>query len=107
MFGCSSVKTTNKIIAEAILEHYRSQSLIASWKIKPRKKFQFKPRDSRFEPFDLNDMRNHIPSLMQSYIAAGAKIAGSGALDRDFRCTDFLTILDLNEINDKYRKRYL
>tara|TARA_B100000749_G_scaffold280887_1_gene279918 strand:+ start:165081 stop:165908 length:828 start_codon:yes stop_codon:yes gene_type:complete len=107
MFGCSSVKTTNKIIAEAITEFYRAQGRIAPWDITARRKFQFKPKDSRFEPFDMNDMSSHVPSLMQSYIAAGAMIGAQGAYDREFRCTDFLTLLDMNTIAEKYRKRYL
>ncbi|MCB5295473.1 MAG: hypothetical protein LHW52_02880, partial [Candidatus Cloacimonetes bacterium] len=51
------------------------------------------------------EMRDRIPSLLNSYLKAGAKVCGSPALDRSFKCIDFLTLLDVSELqNNRIRK---
>ena len=35
------------------------------------------------------------PRLLRSYLAVGAKICGTPALDREFGTIDFLTVIDL------------
>ncbi|NLO44190.1 MAG: hypothetical protein GX106_04435 [Candidatus Cloacimonetes bacterium] len=50
-------------------------------------------------------MKDRIPSLLMSYLNVGAKVYGSPALDREFQCIDFLTLLDTrNLLSDKLRK---
>jgi putative hemolysin len=47
-----------------------------------------------------------IPALLQSYLKAGAKVAASPALDRDFKCVDFFTVLDMESLTQLYERRY-
>ena len=49
---------------------------------------------------------SQIPSLLRSYISAGAKVYGAPARDLEFQCIDFFTILNLEELNSSYEKRY-
>jgi putative hemolysin len=44
---------------------------------------------------------------MQAYLRAGAKLSRRPAVDMDFQCTDFFTILDLDEMRDVYARKYL
>jgi len=47
------------------------------------------------------------PKLLRAYLSIGAKICGPPALDREFRTTDFLTLLDLQRISRTARARFL
>ena len=44
--------------------------------------------------------------LLKSYLKAGSKICGEPALDRKFRCIDFLTVLDTELLNKSFEKKY-
>jgi putative hemolysin len=46
-----------------------------------------------------------IPSLLHSYLRIGAKVCGIPALDKSFRCIDFLTLLDVRELERTYTRR--
>ncbi|HEX3035652.1 MAG TPA: hypothetical protein VHT73_11080 [Thermodesulfobacteriota bacterium] len=49
-----------------------------------------------------------VPPLLKSYLKAGAKVCGAPALDRKFRCVDFLPILDVELLStsfERYRVR--
>ena len=47
-----------------------------------------------------------IPPLLLSYLRAGSKVYGKPALDKDFGCIDFMTILNLKDLTRFYKKRY-
>jgi len=47
-----------------------------------------------------------IPPLLQSYLKMGAQICPEPALDRNFRCVDFLTILRIADLAKSYEKKY-
>ncbi len=48
-----------------------------------------------------------VPRLMVAYLTAGARICGEPAIDRDFGTIDFLTLLDLETVSDRFRRKYL
>jgi putative hemolysin len=54
----------------------------------------------------LVEVSEMIPALLQSYLKAGAKVAASPALDRDFKCVDFFTVLDMESLTQLYERRY-
>lgn len=47
-----------------------------------------------------------IPPLLRTYLLAGAKVYGFPAYDREFKCFDLLTVLDLEDLNPRFRERY-
>jgi len=47
-----------------------------------------------------------IPALLKSYLRAGAKVIGEPALDEDFKCADFLTILDMKNLGKAYERKF-
>ena len=47
------------------------------------------------------------PPLVKGYLRVGAKICGAPAWDPDFNTADFLTLLRLSEINDRYARHFL
>ena len=49
----------------------------------------------------------HPPRLLRAYLSIGAKICGPPALDREFKTIDFLTFLDLEQLSEAARIRFL
>jgi putative hemolysin len=48
-----------------------------------------------------------VPKLLRAYLALGAKICGPPALDRHFKTIDFLTLLDMDNLSEADRNRFL
>jgi putative hemolysin len=48
-----------------------------------------------------------VPPLFASYLRIGTKVVGEPALDRQFKTIDFLAILDLQDLSEANRKRFL
>ena len=53
------------------------------------------------------DVAELVPPLLRSYLRAGAKISKVPALDEDFHCADFFTVLDLVDCNPVFMGRYV
>jgi putative hemolysin len=52
-------------------------------------------------------VKPHIPKLLRTYLAVGAQIASTPALDREFKTIDYLTVLDLERLAPSLRARFL
>jgi putative hemolysin len=50
-------------------------------------------------------MKGKIPSLLNSYLKVGAKVCGTPALDKSFKCIDFLTLLDVSEMQKQHIRK--
>jgi putative hemolysin len=48
-----------------------------------------------------------VPPLLKAYFKAGARICSEPAIDRKFKCADFLVVLDTEQIEQSYRERYV
>jgi putative hemolysin len=49
----------------------------------------------------------NIPPLLNGYLKLGAKIIGQPAWDPEFQTADFLTLLDLNDLPERYKSHFL
>ena len=60
-------------------------------------------------PFEYNkeDIARLIPTLFKSYMKAGAKINQEPAIDREFHCIDFLTMLEVDTMSNLFKTKYL
>jgi putative hemolysin len=47
------------------------------------------------------------PPLLKGYLRLGAKICGAPAWDPDFNTADFLTLLRISEIGDRYARHFM
>lgn len=108
LFGCSSIMTVSPVMAKAFVKVMTSQQMISEqFVIRPRAKYKMNlSRIKGEDVFEEKFVIGQIPSLLRSYLNAGAKVFGKPALDKDFQCIDFLTILNLKEANSSYEKRY-
>ena len=104
LFGCSSVKIQSEMQMQALLETWSSDGRIGSeWQIQPLPPFEF---DVKATEFDSPRHQVETPPLLKSYFKAGAKVFGRGVYDREFHCVDFFTVLDLNDMESAYERRF-
>ncbi len=113
ILGCSSVYTTNYNEALALYIYLgKTDRLSHKYKISPKPEFSFSSIymnhcDFKNDQYcDEDGAKQIMPSLLRSYFLAGAKVYGTPAIDLDFSCSDFLTILDIKEVSSSFRRRY-
>jgi putative hemolysin len=113
MFGCSSVRTMNRGEMINIYRYFQDKGyIIDNFKINPKRKFQipsifhFSAKNSMKEltPATDSEIEKIVPSLLKSYLKAGAKICGKPALDRKYRCIDFFTLMEKANFKTSYQR---
>ena len=108
LFGCSSVKSMRADVVSQIVNSLCEQGQWTDqYEVRPTEDYQF-PGFLRAAGLPLGpaERKQLIPPLLRSYLHAGAYVYGWPALDRDFGCTDMLTILDWNNLNPRFRQRF-
>ena len=107
LFGCSSIKITEPSEAKRLLDYLsEDNNTCDDYKIRPIGKFNMDLDGIHSANLDDSECKSLIPPLLRSYFTAGSKVFGQPALDLDFKCVDFLTILDMREISNGYKRRY-
>lgn len=114
MFGCASVKTTEPLEIGLVTNYFQKKGLVSdAMKVEPTKKYRVKSLAKALDyieknPFeyDAKEVEKLIPALVHAYIKMGVKTYGEPAIDRAFRCIDFLIVLKLNELEGSYKRRY-
>jgi putative hemolysin len=109
LFGCTSVKSVDpRFIEQIYIELKGRDQWSQDYGILSTAKY-------RFDGFSFtggtptensHQLRQMLPSLLRSYLHAGASVYGEPALDRDFECVDLLTILDLEHLSRRFRERF-
>lgn len=102
LIGCSSLPS--QCLQEGAAIYTRLLEFLAepSFRTAPRRQFSF----SIASPSALAAAARP-PKLLRAYLSIGAKICGPPALDREFKTIDFLTLLDLQELSDSARARFV
>lgn len=102
LFGCSSITHDQfPYLPEIMAEIEAQDKLIKDWPVGVRDKYVCDL--ANLEISSATKTKAHT-SLMQIYLNAGARVAGSLALDREFNCVDLFTILDLHDLPPAFRK---
>lgn len=105
LFGCSSVNTTDVSKANNLYNSFNREGHLASdFDIYTTKKYTMNYSEINLGNTASSDFMT--PSLLKSYFSAGAKVYGRPAVDYEFNCIDFMTILDLNNLSRLFKRRY-
>ena len=100
------VFTENKKEAISIFHFFKINGFLHNTiLVNPRKKYSFNRLDELTKYCNFNPLEitiKNIPDLLRAYLKFGAKICSYPAYDRDFKCIDFLTIIDYHNINEGY-----
>ena len=102
--GCSSVHTMDKKVISESFQYIKDSSYTEDFKIRPHKKFHCE-YDSQVE-YDMKEVKKLVPPLLRTYFNCGASVYGEPALDKEFHCVDFMTILDFTKLNQSFWKRF-
>lgn len=114
LFGCGSVKTMDPLEVGLITKYLINEGhLTREFDVSPTKKFTMKQLGGVLEYIEANpyvynkeEIAKKVPALVYSYFKAGAKLAGEPALDREFHCIDFLTVLKVSEMSAAFKGKY-
>lgn len=113
LIGCSSIKVTDARSAALVYKYFEKTGALTNEIFLPKEKYEMKDFSYWCENFSKSFSELHnaeaeelIPSLLRSYIKAGAKVASQPAYDEDFKCIDFVTVLNRNELDQKLVKRF-
>ncbi len=108
LFGCSSIKNISPIAISRLFQTFKDQgSWTDEFAIRATYEYEFtgfKPGDCT--ALDHAEKRALLPPLLRSYLHAGARVYGTPALDRDFSCTDIMTILKWSDLNGRFQSRF-
>jgi putative hemolysin len=97
LIGCSSLTSQEAAVGAAAW-----QRLQPHW-AEPR--FRTVPTAGFACPLDVVGAPPKIPKLLAAYLALGATLCGPPALDREFGTIDFLTLLDLDGLRNRWLSR--
>jgi putative hemolysin len=107
LFGCSSVMTTSPDVTNEVFHYLKNNQMISTeYEVSTTPKYTFGFFKEKIAPHKIEQAKEIVPALLRSYINAGSKVCGAPAIDRDFGCIDFMTILKIDEMNPVYKKRY-
>lgn len=114
LFGCASIKTESFDEAAMIYQYFANDNRfhpdlmcppIGEFEIpgfeKIVAKFKRPLTDTEVEHID-----SVIPSLCKSYLKIGSYLGGPPGYDKDFKCMDFLTILDRDKLDQKVWEKF-
>ena len=115
LFGCSSVKTMDPLEIAAVhsylMSHHASPHEHRAVPHEPYEVKAFPLYANLVRTLNPEIVRQHaerlIPTLLSSYLKAGAVICGDPALDREFKCVDFLTLLDIEHSANPSIRRFV
>jgi putative hemolysin len=113
LIGCSSVKVTDARSAALIYKNFEMNKNLSSEIFSVRQKYEMDDFIFWLMIFSQGltaeqviEAEEKTPSLLKSYIKAGAKVASYAALDKDFNCIDFVTILERKNLDSKLVKKF-
>ncbi len=114
LFGCSSIKTMNRDEIRQIYHYLQQQDhLTEEHKVRPKGRFRVQGLKRQLKKYplhqsgtELSEILDMMPPLLRAYLKAGAKVCGNPALDKNFRCIDFLTLLDVAEIGRRFAGKF-
>lgn len=113
LIGCSSVKVTDARSAALVYKYFEMTGALTDDVFKPHDKYQMKDLLFWLMVFSkgltenqIKEAEEKIPSLLKSYLKAGAKISSYPAYDQEFKCIDFITVMVRSEMDSRLSKKF-
>ncbi len=114
LFGCASIKTENPRQAALLYRHFdQDQRFQESFLCPPTAPYSMPTLDLWIQALrrdltleEMAEAEALVPPLCRAYLKAGASLGGEPAYDAEFKCIDFLTILDRENLNRALWRKY-
>jgi putative hemolysin len=107
VFGCPSIENPSEENIGKLFAFFRHKCFAPlQFRVEPLKNklYHF---DKNIKIYEYKEILHLLPSLIRGYLKMGAFICGEPAYDKKFGTADFFTMLDIRQINEVYRKRFL
>ncbi len=105
LFGCCSLTSQDPEEGKAAWRYLRDEGhLHPTLVAPPRAEYLCFPAGAAAAP---GPVARGVPPLFASYLRIGTRVVGEPALDRHFKTIDFLALLDLADLTEVNRKRFL
>lgn len=108
LFGCASVKSMSPQVAAGLTDRFSSmERKLVEYSVEPTVSYRFKSNDELASaPLSASEIEDWVPPLLKMYLRMGARVAAKPALDREFRCMDYFTLLRLDTLESSFQRRY-
>ena len=108
LLGCVSLEENDAAAAWALFEKLKRQNKLTPTLVaRPRRNFLLPSAPdaeiARYRPLPL---RRQLPPLFRGYLSLGGKICGPPVYDRCFGTIDFLVLLDIELMPERYSKHF-
>jgi putative hemolysin len=100
LIGCSSLTSQDPAHGTAVYQALREYVTDFALRTEPQAPF-------KMPLVSAEGASDKVPKLLRTYLAIGAKICGPPAIDVQFKTIDFLTLLDLERLHPRIRRRFL
>ncbi len=114
LIGCSSLKVIDTRSSALVYKYFETKGLLTNKILRPHNNYEMKDLFFWLLVFSkgltaeqMQEAEDLMPSLLKSYLKAGAKVASYPAYDAAFKCIDFVTILDQADVSDKIAKKFM
>jgi putative hemolysin len=105
LFGCCSLTSQDPEDGKATLRYLRRKGHVHSrFHAEPLEALRCFSAGAADEP---GPIARGVPPLFASYLRIGTKVVGEPAIDREFKTIDFLAMLDLLDLSETNKKRFL
>ncbi|MBY0490766.1 MAG: GNAT family N-acetyltransferase [Gemmatimonadaceae bacterium] len=100
LFGCCSIQGVDDRVAQDTWRVLHARQVLHDRiLVRPRPAVRALADDGRTRPLiDATALTASLPSLFDGYLSLGARVCGAPAFDREFGTTDFLVLLDIDEM---------
>lgn len=114
-FGCGSVKTEDPRLSALLYTYLKEKGCISDiHHCPPTRAYKMHAIDAWIEQFkenpltasEIKEAEAMLPSLFKGYLKAGAIVCGEPAYDVEFKCIDFLTLLDRTGLNQTHGRKF-
>ena len=108
LFGCCSLDGTDERVAQdAWRVLHARRALHDRILVRPRPDRRALADDGRSRPLiDAASLQAALPPLFDGYLGLGARGCGAPAMDREFGTTDFLVLLDVEEMPERAARTF-
>lgn len=107
MFGCSSLCRTEFACLPFILQQLaKRDSLVSDFSVPVKREYHRTTYPQLSLPSEVSEGAKSMPSLMNMYLLAGAKMGADFAYDEEMDCLDFFTVLDFTKLPPSFERRF-
>lgn len=107
LFGCCSVPGLDEPLAQNTWASlHERRALHEHIHVRPRPHTRALPDDGRTVLPVVSDPSPTLPPLFEAYLGLGARVCGAPAFDREFGTTDYLVLLDTEDLTPRAYKSF-